>query len=1374
MHHESFIAVGKVFQGRYSVQEVLSTGGFAVVYRAEQLATGQTVAIKCIRRFGPTPADDEKRLSRFRREIRLCAQLHHPNIVRLLDSGSMDGSMYAVFEYLPGKNLAQLLADEGRLAPLEAGYLMGQVLDALSCAHDAGIIHRDIKPANIMIVPTGARRNAMVLDFGIGGVLRDVFGCDEKTLTHTFDRLGTPAYASPEQLRGRVLTPRTDIYSWGLVFLECLTGRRAIEGATIGEIMHHQLDDAPVPIPRALMGHALEELLRVSTAKNDTHRRLGTRELLARLDACPLTTIDLASEAGAAAQTPEEHATLGVAASQATGPAPPRPEVTTANLIGQHERREVTMVSCAVNVLADDDDTQVDLEEHEERLAEEVASCRELAAPLGGHPMRSVDHRVLLCFGYPRASGDDARRAIHAALTLARDFTARNARRARGLRSEVQIGVHTGLVLVRQDARATAPASFSGSAIRMVTHIDEHAPSNGVVISQSTCSLVRSQFAVSPRGHVSVPGQPEPIGIFQVAEASAEPVMSQSGGDASVPLIGRDREMQLLRRHARMASEGHGQSVLVTGDPGMGKSRLVTELGRELRSDAWCLLYGRCLPESRHGALQPVVELLRRHFALGPDLDDAERQRRLERLCDAHGLERAAAMPLLAPLMNVRLAGSHAQLAPPQQRQMLLRVLLSLFCDMAARQPVALAIEDMHWADAGTMELARLLVEEASTVAMLVVFTARPAAGGALDPTATIKLDRLDEHASLDLIQRCAGGKPLPDSVLGELLRRTDGVPLFIEEMVHHVLGSGVVVESGERHHLQGRPSDIQLPVSLRELLLARRSELSEEAGAALQLGAVLGREFLSEELAAAGSYDGDTLRRLIDALVDSGLLYRRRRSIGEILGFKHALVHEAVYDAIPRQLRAMHHRQVMRMIEARSPGVADERPEILARHHAGAGQIADAVTYARRAALGAISRAASDEAIGHAEQAITWLQRLADQKQRAELELGFHGIIASAMFATRGHGSREAGVLARRSLKLISLVGNSPRALDALWGLWIHYIARAELMFALPLAENYLDRAELLGDERARCIGAAMLARTLTSMGRPAEAHAAASRSIAHYQPEARQHYLATMGYDVQTGNFGLRAMCAWLLGRTSEAAVDAAASLELARASRHPATLCMALSIVAEMQLWNGDLAAAERTTRELLDIAGRGGLDIWMHIGALGAATAARDATRLRAALDRLAQANLRLGAPCWHAFVAEIEAAAGRQEQAHAAIATAQDLAERSGEGYFLPEIHRRHGLLLATQPGGAGQAETSLRRAIAIAEKQGARLPGFLATAALCRLQQRERRVDAASVAALAALGEGIGKDMGSPAIAAARAVLVELGAGSVSAHRHRS
>ncbi len=1412
MHYDPLIEVGDVFQERYRIQETLSTGGFAIVYKAEQLATGQAVAIKCIRRYGPTPADDEKRVARFQREVRLCAQLHHPNIVRLIDSGWIDASMYAVFEFVPGKNLSQILSEEGRLSPVEAGYLMSQVLDALSCAHDAGITHRDLKPANIMIVPTGARRNATVLDFGIGGVLREIHGLDEKTLTSTFERMGTPAYSSPEQLRGRVLTPHTDIYSWGLVFLECLTGRRPIEGDTVAEVMHRQLDEAPVPIPRALKGHPLDELLRVATAKNVLHRRYTTRDLLSRLDACPLAALDLSGEA-ATAQSPEEYSTLamGVTVMSAAAAAEqrPGPEVTTGNMLGQRERRQLTVVSCTISVLSGTGAT-LDLEEHEDQLSEEVTFCRQLATSLGGHVIGGAEHRVLLGFGYPTASGEDARRAVHAALTIAREFAARSAalQRSSKMHSEVQIGVHTGLILVRQEGAGQAPPSFSGSAVRVASHIDGHAAANGVVISQATYQLVRTQFALSQGTSVSVPGHPETVEIFQLPDSLwDEPADAPTYGDASAPLVGRDQEMDFLRRHWRMAGEGRGQSVLILGDAGIGKSRLVRELGRVLSGGTLSWLQGRCMPEARHSALQPLVDLLQRHLGFRPAMDEGERRRRLEELLDAHELARAQAMPLLAPVLGVPLGPSYAPLplAPQRQRELTLRVLLSLFSDMAARQPMVLVVEDVHWADATTLELLSLLVEEASSVPMLVVLTARPESSGALTPTATLKLDRLDSATASDMIQRCAGGKTLPGAVLSEILRRTDGVPLFVEEMVRAVLASGMLVEHEDHYQMQGVLADLEIPASLRELLLARLDRLGREVKAALQLGSVLGREFRSEELAAAGGYDSDVLGRLTDALVDSGLLYCRRRLSGEIFVFKHALVHDAAYDSMPRSTRSMYHRHIAHMLEDRFPEVAEKRPELLARHHAGAGQITAALGYSRRAAFEALIKSANDEAIGHAQQAIVWLMDIEDEKQSAELELGFQAIIAPALFGTHGHGDREFGALARRSLRLISVVGDSPHVLPALWGVWVHHYVRSEFARALPLAENYLERAHRLGDSGARVIGHSIVASTMFYLGRFDEARDSASASIALYEPEAHRHHTMVVGYDTKTAQLGLRALCAWMLGRTSEAEADAEAALAWSRTTEHPVTLCLGLFFLAHVRLWNGEPAPAERAARELLVVAERFGLDSWTRLGEVLLGGATRDPMRIRAVIGQFDKASQAIGRSYWYTLLAEAEVAAGEHQRALAAIDAARDFADRTGERYYLAELHRHRGELLAARPDQAmpeavpmavpeatpeatigatpaatigatpavtpeattdaiTAAEASLRRAMEIAVGQGARLPAFLAATALCRLQAQAGRLDAADLDAARALARHFDPAEQIPVITAARAVLADLGA----------
>jgi tetratricopeptide (TPR) repeat protein/tRNA A-37 threonylcarbamoyl transferase component Bud32 len=305
---------------RYEVGEPIASGGFAKVFKAVQKATGQEVAIKVLRpEFGSSAPALEDQFERFRREMRLCAELHHPNVVPLIDSGeTADGQLYAVFTYVPGWNLGDVLATEGALDPPEALHFMTQVIDAIGCAHARGIAHRDLKPGNVMINPAGARRNALVVDFGLGAISTGAHFEDLRRLTMRGEYLGTPAYSAPEQLRGEPPTPRSDLYAWGLIFLECLTGEHALGSAPAQEILHRQLGPDPVPIPAALEGHELGRVLRIATERNVEKRDLSAEEALAALQRCARS--DLPSRREMATRGETEPA-------RADGPAawPPRP-----------------------------------------------------------------------------------------------------------------------------------------------------------------------------------------------------------------------------------------------------------------------------------------------------------------------------------------------------------------------------------------------------------------------------------------------------------------------------------------------------------------------------------------------------------------------------------------------------------------------------------------------------------------------------------------------------------------------------------------------------------------------------------------------------------------------------------------------------------------------------------------------------------------------------------------------------------------------------------------------------------------------------------------------------------------------------------------
>ena len=355
------LPIGSIVHGGYEILTELGTGSFGRIYRARQLSTGQTVAVKILRYWKEESSGETgNQLERFQREMRLCAQLSHPNIVRLIDSGKAeDGTLYTVFEFVSGATLKEVLASERSLSWNETLHLMTQVLDALACAHALGVVHRDLKPENIMVTKTGARRNAMVLDFGLGGFSREAQQWSLPRLTATHEVMGTPCYAAPEQLRGEPPSVRSDLYSWGLIFLECLTGELAVAGGSTHEVLLKQLGPEPLPIPASIGNRRLRKLLQAVTVKQVEKRDVTIEGLLQALGALE----------------PQEQRSWRAARS---------PEWTAGG-----ERRQLTIVSCGL-ALANADGTPLDVEELDQVLhAEQAVFERARGARRGPRGWRS-------------------------------------------------------------------------------------------------------------------------------------------------------------------------------------------------------------------------------------------------------------------------------------------------------------------------------------------------------------------------------------------------------------------------------------------------------------------------------------------------------------------------------------------------------------------------------------------------------------------------------------------------------------------------------------------------------------------------------------------------------------------------------------------------------------------------------------------------------------------------------------------------------------------------------------------------------------------------------------------------------------------------
>ncbi|MEM9488446.1 MAG: protein kinase, partial [Myxococcota bacterium] len=792
------LTAGSIFQDRYEIDCKISRGAFGTVFRARQLATGQLVAIKCLHRRGWDQEEDRRIVARFQREIQLCAELQHPNIVRLIDTGrTSDDLFYTVFEYIPGQTLREAIDSEGRLHPVEAGHIMGQLLDALSCAHSHGIIHRDLKPSNIMITPSGARRNAMILDFGIGGFVKEMATHGGVQLTASTDRIGTPLYCAPEQLQGAPTTTCSDLYSWGLVFIECLTGQRAISGKTLIDVIREQSQPDPIPIPVALHGHPLGKLLRLVTAKDPQDRRTEATELLTWLESCDLSKIDpelVIQERGAASAvtrtihrrkrntSASEPAAQGPSAQPAPG-LPYRPRAVELRGLVEDQNRQLTVVSCSIQI-ASSGASSLALSGADKLLRQQREFCAKLAHRFGGYTVMQSEHRSLVFFGYPGGQADEPQRAARVALQLRDKLQLRSAMLACSGKGAiaVKIGVHTGLLTVRE--RGSRP-TFAGAAIGVAAQLEVMAEPGTVLVSETTQQLVARHFELSVSDDRQLLGHSRPLKVFELVGVAQAPV-GLDAPDRTTPLIGRDREMDMLRDRWRVAHEGRGQSVLVVGEAGVGKSRLLGELSDDTSGAERSWLVCRCRPEHRSKVLHPIVEMFEHKLGYHIGMDPAERLHSLKALMSDYQLSCDELMPVLTPLLALPDSAQRRDsvFGEGHGREFTLRALASLLLGLVAKRPFVLAVEDLHWADDATVDLLSIIMDEMASRPFFLVMTARPQLRrkwGAAE-LEIVALGRLSCDDTHQMIEKIVGGT-VPDRAAEQLFELTGGLPLYIEEV---------------------------------------------------------------------------------------------------------------------------------------------------------------------------------------------------------------------------------------------------------------------------------------------------------------------------------------------------------------------------------------------------------------------------------------------------------------------------------------------------------------------------------------------------------------------------------------------------------------
>ncbi len=794
---------------------------------------------------------------------------------------------------------------------------------------------------------------------------------------------------------------------------------------------------------------ALEDLIEELVDVQQVAER-GERMLSWRGGPEPVTTPGAAAEPG-----PERAKPRAVEPSPAT-PAPveeaPLPETDSA------ERRQLTVMFCDLvgsTQLAE----RVDPEELRQIVHDYRAVCVEATKRFEGHVAQYLGDGVLIYFGYPLAHEDAAARGIRAGLEIQRKLAEHPEVRRVGAR----IGIHTGLVVVDDDALAL------GSTTNLAARIEAVAEPGSVVVSDATLALCRGAFLTREIGPQALKGIDEPVLLHRV-DALVRIRSAVDAEPASRPMVGRDRELGLVLDRWEEAREGHGQVVLVSGEPGVGKSRLIQALHDGLGESQHLWLDLRCSPYTRSSAFQPLVDL----FATGLDQDDTgppqERARRLVAGLEAlPGVQGERVIPYLLALLSLPVSERHPlpETSAEERRERTFNALVELLIHLSEQQPVVLVGEDLHWSDPSTLEYFERIVAQAPTLRLLLVLTFRPE----FEPpwsqshVSEVRLGRLPRRATRELIENAVGGK-LPEPVLAELESRSDGVPLFVEELAASVVTSGVLARQAGRLVLRGGIKDLAIPATLQDSLMARLDRLSASKHVAQQ-AATLGREFSYELIEAVTPLDPPSLRTALEQLVDAEVLHRRGTPPDATYTFRHSLFQDTAYESQLLSTRKALHAKVASVLEERFPVRVEAEPELMARHCQAAGDAGKAVDHFERAADLALARVSNQEASTHYASALAVLEELPEDDERRQREVTLRLAHWQALVALRGFDENSAEL--GRVRELADELGEGPPQIPALLGLALAEIQAGNFFRCMENVDRLFPIAEELGIPQLR-----------------------------------------------------------------------------------------------------------------------------------------------------------------------------------------------------------------------------------------------------------------------------------------------------------------
>ena len=1034
-----------------------------------------------------------------------------------------------------------------------------------------------------------------------------------------------------------------------------------------------------------------------------------------------------------APDAPEISAPIPPKAETASPPAPARIESPDA------ERRQLTVLFCDV-VASTELMTRLDLEDYRDVVRAYQALCASAIVPFSGHVAQYLGDGLLIYFGYPVAYEDNAQRAVWAALDIVaavdQTFNPR-LRRTLGVSIAVRLGIHTGTVImgtVGGDERQEQIAMGETPAI--ASRLQELAAPNTIVIGDVTAALVEGYVTLEALGAHQLRGSATPMPIFRVlGRTEARIRFDVSARRGVMPLAGREHELGLLTQRWEQAQEAQGQVVVISGEAGIGKSRLVLALKERLAAEAHYRVEWQASPHYQHTPLYPVADFIRWLLRLTPEDTPADKLAKLERSLQQFRLPLEESVPLVADLLAFPLTTNRytpLNLSPQAQRRRTLNTLVAILQQLSERHPLLFIIEDLHWADPSTLEVLDLLIDQAPSTAMLALLTCRlefqwPWASHSYLTHMT--LSRLPRAPMLAMATTLMQGQSLPRDVLEYIVDKTDGVPLFIEEMTKAIAESPHWRQAGGGEAASRRRLQALIPATLQDSLMARLDRL-EDAKVVAQYASVIGRRFPYNLLATLLPLDAATLQRALSRLVAAELLHQLGRLPDATFTFKHSLTQEAAYQSLLRATRQQLHQQIGDLLAAAPDALTAPEPEFLAHHYTAAGLPDKAIAYWRQAGRDAVSRSAHVEAIAHFTQALGLLERLPETPERAAEELGLQTSLGASFIAAKGYAAPEVESAYLRAKALCHELDNHSRLLQVSFGLQALYLTRGKLRTARQLAEECLALAQRQTEPPRLPHAHFVLGSALMFLGDLPLARHHLEQSAALYDPNTHRSRGLN---DVGVSGLVLSAWTLWSLGYPDRALTCIQQALDLADALASPFSKAYVLACAPFIYQARGELLDAGRHAEAGRKLAQEQDFPHWLALATMFEGWVLTQQGQAQGGCERIRQ-----GMQAWRAMgaqqtttfqlalLAEGYAKSGQIDEGLKAIAEGIAFAEQHAERYYLAELYRLQGeLLLAQAADHDAAAQASFDQALQIARQQQAKSLELRAAMSLSQLWRRQ-------------------------------------------------